>query len=61
MTNEELFADLKQFVTAEIGGLDQKMDRIHRELKEDIHNLDEKLDIIQDHERRLHRLEHRPA
>lgn len=82
MTNEELFTDLKQFITTAISqqmaGMATKDDIA--DLRTELKTLDEKLDLIQDavaeslthttqvtnatlqdHERRLRRLEHRPA
>jgi uncharacterized coiled-coil protein SlyX len=97
MTNEELFQDLKQFITAtvsqqtahlatkdDIDGVGRRIDGIEARMatKEDIKRLDDKLDEVQDgvaetltqvteafdvtgqvqdHEQRLHKLEHRTA
>jgi hypothetical protein len=101
MTNEELFQDLKQFITAtvsqqtahlatkaDIDGVVQRIDLIEvkmatkEDLKDTEHRLSEKMDRVQDaiaetltkaveavdttkkvedHERRLTRLEHRTA
>jgi hypothetical protein len=44
MTNEELFTDLKQFISATVS---QEVDGLRTELKADIARLDEKLDTIQ--------------
>lgn len=59
MTNEELFADLKQFIEAtvsqqaahldsRIDGLEQRIDRVEQSLSGRIDSLDEKIDVIQD-------------
>lgn len=66
MTEEERFQDLKQFIEATVS---QHMAGVRDELKEDIRGLDAKLDTIheavaetvQDHERRIERLEQRAA
>ncbi len=96
MTNDELFADLKQFIEAAVSqqaahldsrldsaeqrmaSIEQRIDTIETTMatKADMQLLDEKLDTIQDaigdafthsdgtlqdHERRLQRLEHKAA
>jgi rRNA-processing protein FCF1 len=77
MTNEELLNDLKQFITAtvsqevdglrkelkaDIKALDQKLDAIQDAIAETLTHATEPLDAtLQDHEQRLHRLEHRSA
>lgn len=61
MTNEELFADLKQFIEAtvsqqtahldnRIDGVEKRMDTMEATLatKDDIQQLDQKLDAVQD-------------
>jgi hypothetical protein len=61
MTNEELFQDLKQFITvtvsqqaAELGqrvdGIDHRLDKMEANMatKDDIKSLDKKLDQVQD-------------
>jgi DNA anti-recombination protein RmuC len=93
MTNEDLFTDLKQFITATISqqlanvATKDDLDELRAELKSDINSLridlaalDEKIDlvqdaiaetltdttkisntILQDHEKRLVKLERQPA
>lgn len=91
MTNEELVADLKQFIEAAVSqqashlaakddlrSIEQRLDAIETAMatKADVQLLAEKLDIVQDaigeaftqsdttlqdHERRLRRLEHNAA
>ena len=77
MTNEELFEDFKQFISATVSQsekrlradmveledrLDQKLDTIQAAVAEALTQTNETLDTtVQDHEHRITRLEHRAA
>lgn len=79
MTNEELIADLKQFIVATVSqqladvatkdDIKEAVSSLRTEIKADIRALDDKLDTIQDaiadvvedHEKRITRLEQQRA